>query len=159
MISTMESRGPGGCEETIGRRFHLRTKAGVRSCNAMAKAVIRLISEDVRDEDFLYDMRLAVYEACTNVTRHAYPEDDPGEMLITVTIQPRQYVSVEVVDWGAGFACWPVRVTVPRPSASGGRGLLLMSKLTDAFEVRRVGGRNVVFCKKNISEELWKSCA
>jgi anti-sigma regulatory factor (Ser/Thr protein kinase) len=74
----------------------------------------------------LNDMKVAVNEACTNVVVHAYP-DETGTLEVGVRPQPEE-VAVIVRDSGVGVQ--------PRTDPSGGVGFLLISSLSDRFEIR-----------------------
>jgi anti-sigma regulatory factor (Ser/Thr protein kinase) len=76
-------------------------------------------------------MRLAVTEACTNVVRHAYA-DEQGP--IDVVIRPEgDTLLVTVADRGRGLG--------PSADTAGpGLGLPLIAALTDSLEVQRTGG-------------------
>ena len=77
--------------------------------------------------DLVEDMRLAVTEACTNVVRHAYDEDEPGP--IDVVIRPNgDRLDLIVSDYGRGIG--------PSPDLAGpGLGLPLIAALADAVEL------------------------
>ncbi len=79
--------------------------------------------------DVVADMRLAVTEACTNVVRHAYDEDEPGA--IDVVIRPNgDRLDLIVCDSGRGIG--------PSPDLAGpGLGLPLIAALADAVELER----------------------
>jgi serine/threonine-protein kinase RsbW len=68
------------------------------------------------------DVRLAVSEACANAVIHAYPDEEPGEILITAGISSDVLV-VTVRDYGVGL---PAR----RPPS--GIGVTLIHALADA---------------------------
>jgi anti-sigma regulatory factor (Ser/Thr protein kinase) len=70
------------------------------------------------------DVRLAVSEACANAVMHAYPEDEPGEILISAGISADTLV-VTVRDYGCGL---PAR----RPPT--GIGVTLIHALADAVD-------------------------
>jgi anti-sigma regulatory factor (Ser/Thr protein kinase) len=70
------------------------------------------------------DVRLAVSEACANAVKHAYPDKEPGEILITAGISPEALV-VTVRDYGRGFPAG-------RPPA--GLGVTLIHALADAVD-------------------------
>jgi serine/threonine-protein kinase RsbW len=66
------------------------------------------------DEQLLYDLRLAVTEACTNVVVHAYPDGEEGPLEVFATLLDDE-LSVVVRDEGPGI--------VPRRPGSPGLGL------------------------------------
>jgi serine/threonine-protein kinase RsbW len=81
------------------------------------------------------ELELAVEEACTNVIRYAFPETDDGEM--TLVFSPcDDGLEVTIRDRGTPFdPRQGERIAEQkrlRDPASGGRGLLLISELTDA---------------------------
>jgi anti-sigma regulatory factor (Ser/Thr protein kinase) len=78
--------------------------------------------------DVTEDMRLAVTEACTNVVRHAYDDDQPGP--IEVVVRPDgDHIDVTVSDRGRGMG--------PSPDVEGpGLGLALIAALADSMELQ-----------------------
>ena len=77
--------------------------------------------------DLVEDMRLAVTEACTNVVRHAYDDDNPGP--IDVVIRPNgDRLDLIVCDYGRGPG-------TSRDLAGPGLGLPLIAALADAVEL------------------------
>ena len=74
------------------------------------------------------DMRLAVTEACTNVVRHAYNDDD-GK--IDVVVRPKgEALEVIVADTGRGIG--------PSPDTEGpGLGLPLIAALADSLHIEQ----------------------
>jgi serine/threonine-protein kinase RsbW len=86
--------------------------------------------------DMVEDMRLAVTEACTNVVRHAYDDDEVGS--IEVVMQPSaDRLHVIVSDRGRGMG--------PSPDVDGpGLGLPLIAALADSLELLEapMGGGN-----------------
>jgi serine/threonine-protein kinase RsbW len=77
--------------------------------------------------DLVEDMRLAITEACTNVVRHAYIDDDAGT--IEVVIHPTgDRLEMIVSDHGAGMG--------PSPDVAGpGLGLPMIAALADTLEI------------------------
>jgi len=81
---------------------------------------------DVSDHA-LADVKLAVTEACTNVVVHAYPDDDPGPMVVRAHVEP-EALTIVVSDQGRGI--------LPRPDSPGlGLGLPLIATLASSLEL------------------------
>jgi anti-sigma regulatory factor (Ser/Thr protein kinase) len=85
------------------------------------------------DISILNDMKVAVNEACTNVVVHAYPGGE-GTLEVGVRPQPEE-VTVIVRDSGVGVQ--------PRSDPSTGVGFLLISSLSDRFEIRGGGDAGI----------------
>ena len=88
------------------------------------------------EESTLNDALLAVTEACSNVVRHAYPDDD-GKMTLSGSVADH-HVSLIVGDGGRGFT--------PRIDSPGlGIGIPLISALAASVEIRAsaAGGTEV----------------
>lgn len=84
-------------------------------------------------EEALFELQLAVDEACTNIVQHAY-KGRGG--IIKVTVEPGDGgVRVIVRDWGKPFEFQRVPVpdvTVPlEQRKTGGLGLFLMQQMMD----------------------------
>jgi serine phosphatase RsbU (regulator of sigma subunit)/anti-sigma regulatory factor (Ser/Thr protein kinase) len=92
------------------------------------------------DEADAEDLRLAASELSTNAVRFA--SGAPGALSIYAWAEGDAVV-VEVSDDGTGFEWRPVD-DVPDPDADEGRGLFLVSTLTDTVDVERREGRTVV---------------
>jgi anti-sigma regulatory factor (Ser/Thr protein kinase) len=122
----------------------------------MSKAAVCLLAESITDREILYNIDLIMSEAWANVVRHAYQDREPGLFEITVTMHPGQDVEVDMADWGCGFATWPVDIKNATPEAEGGRGLYIMSQLSDEFTVKRTGKKNILHVKILVREDLWK---
>jgi serine/threonine-protein kinase RsbW len=98
-------------------------------------AVVRRALEAIAEElslprRLIEDMRLAVTEACTNVVRHAYTEEEAGDAsAMRVALLPHAHgMQVIVEDRGRGLG--------PSPDARGpGLGLPLIAALTSGLEV------------------------
>ncbi len=82
---------------------------------------------------------LAVSEACSNVTFHAYHDRaSPGAMEVLAN-EVDGHLKVQVIDHGVGL--------VPRLARPGmGLGLPLMSQLSDKFEVSTSEGAGTEIC-------------
>ena len=105
----------------------------------------------------IYDLQLAVDEACANVIEHAY-DGCGGD--IEITIEPtREGIQVAIHDWGGSFD--PDTVPVPDVTAPlenrqlGGLGLFLMRQIMDEvrFEFDTTRGNTLTMVKRLRKEE------
>jgi serine/threonine-protein kinase RsbW len=89
------------------------------------------------DPDCVYDVELAVTEACTNVLKHA--PSALAEYEVELTIDPRQ-ASIRIKDTGRGFDHESLADTRQLPNLNldlteeSGRGIVLMRALVDELE-------------------------
>jgi serine/threonine-protein kinase RsbW len=88
------------------------------------------------DDELIYNLQLAVDEACSNVVNHAYGGSGG---LIKITIEPvGESLQVIIRDWGEAFDPSAVRVpdlAAPLEQRSlGGLGLFLMRGIMDRVE-------------------------
>ena len=81
----------------------------------------------------LEDLRLALSEAVSNAVIHAFRDDRPGTVTVTVTVTRDELVEAVVRDDGAGMSS--------RADSPGlGLGLALISSVADAVEHRSPAG-------------------
>jgi anti-sigma regulatory factor (Ser/Thr protein kinase) len=115
----------------------------IKAVLANLPAVLECISEWAREAGLgdraIYEIQLAVDEACANIIHHAYAGMDPGEMEITCC-QNEQVLTIRLRDWGQAFD--PGSIEEPDVDASleerslGGLGLFLMKQVMDSVEFR-----------------------
>jgi len=82
------------------------------------------------DEAGIADLKTVVTEACMNVVVHAYPEDEPGPLLVEAEPELGG-LTVTVRDYGRGIQ--------PRPGAERSSlriGLTLIAALSSSFEIK-----------------------
>ena len=85
----------------------------------------------------VYAWGLAVYEAATNIVRHAY--DGDSEALITMTIEPAaDRVIIRLTDRGRRNPHWPPP-DEPTHSGEGGYGLHIIRQVMDEVRYDRDG--------------------
>jgi serine/threonine-protein kinase RsbW len=106
-----------------------------------ALAGVRPVSDEA-----LYDLKLALTEACTNSVRHAYQNGREGNVEIVYELQPDRLV-IEVGDEGAGFE--PVEGNGHDELEEGGLGIEIIRALADEVEIgpRAEGGSRLRFVK------------
>src|SRR5919199_316350 len=111
-----------------------------------AIAGVRPVSDET-----LYDLKLALTEACTNSVRHAYENGREGHVEILYELEPDR-LAVEVTDDGSGIELQDI----PDPDdaaahelTEGGLGIALIRALADEVEIgeRASGGSRLRFVK------------
>jgi serine/threonine-protein kinase RsbW len=124
---------------------------------------IRLITGFVRDalrrlpltDDVLFDIDLAVEEACANIVQHAYGPDRAGEMEVRVEAAEAA-IRIMLTDWGQRFDADVAHLAQDVPAevrAKGGMGVLLVHEMMDGVTRTPAmwpGGPNVLTLVKHI---------
>jgi serine/threonine-protein kinase RsbW len=112
----------------------LKVEAALENVPLAIECVARAAREAGVDEKTLYQVQLAVDEACANVALHAYKGLELGDMQVTCYLDA-ETLSISVRDWGKGF----VPEDVPRPKIDapleertlGGLGLFMIQQVMD----------------------------
>ena len=150
-----------GLRPSSDRESRLTTEDGLRVAATIEN--IRLVSGFVRDavrrlpltDDVLFDIDLAVEEACANVVQHAYGPDRAGEMEVRVEATEAA-IRIMLTDWGQPFdadAAYLVRDVPGEVRAKGGMGVLLIHEMMDTVTrtpASAPGGPNVLTLVKHI---------
>lgn len=103
-------------------------------------------------EDQVFEVQMAVDEACANAMEHAYKGRQDGEIRVCCYVEKDDFV-VCVTDYGKPFD--PSSISAPDLSASleerdvGGLGLFFMRALMDGVEFRSgpIRGNEVIMRK------------
>lgn len=97
----------------------------------VARHVVRNAMEQVGvDETSVYDIELALSEACTNVLLHSGPGD---QYVVRLDLEDRLGV-IRVIDVGHGFDSARLQASDALPEDERGRGLGLMQALVDKVD-------------------------
>jgi anti-sigma regulatory factor (Ser/Thr protein kinase) len=98
----------------------------------VARHIVRNAMEQVGvEETCVYDVELALSEACTNVLLHSGPGD---QYLVRLDLEDRVGV-IRVIDVGRGFDSVRLQAEDPLVDAERGRGLGLMQALVDRVDL------------------------
>ena len=87
------------------------------------------------DESAVFQTRLAVDEACTNIIEHAYPNSEGGEIEVVIQARPGE-IQIHLTDFGEPYDPGQVRSQPPtglplEEALPGGLGLYLMRRVMD----------------------------
>src|SRR5581483_4485676 len=116
-----------GLMEEVGE-FKLSLPARSEHLGAVRRALSDFAASLGLERETIADLRLAVNEACSNVVRHAYGDDD-GAMRIEA--RPiGGYLVVVVCDEGRGLS-------QASEDPGSGLGLRVASAVSNSFEVRQ----------------------
>ena len=119
--------------------LELRFEGGERAPRLARHAVRERLGAEL-DEDTAYDIHVVVSELVANAVRHGGAHG-PDAVTVSLTLAPDR-VRVEVEDPGPGFE--PPERPEPRPSG-GGRGLVLLERMTSRWGVDHEGASRVWF--------------
>lgn len=112
----------------------LRMKAVLENVPRAIECVTEWAQKAGFDERALYEIQLAVDEACANVVDHAYQGADRGDIEVCCHLDD-QILTIQVRDWGRGFDLSSVAdpdLDAPLEQRSlGGLGLFLVRQVMD----------------------------
>ncbi len=135
------------CEQPMD--FVLEIKADLRFQAAVDEFFSTVLKACYNDAALASAMQLVISEAFTNVSRHAYPQDQGGPLRIELRCEPEQ-LEFRLIDHGSPFD--PEQV--PEPDAEslqvGGYGVHIIKSMVDAFAYSSDKGRNVLLLQKKI---------
>jgi anti-sigma regulatory factor (Ser/Thr protein kinase) len=100
----------------------------------------------------LYDLQLAVDEACTNIATHGYAGLDPGSIILDLELASDEII-ITLTDFGHAFEpsdAPPPDVDAPLDERKvGGLGLFLIKQSVDQMDYRVTeDGNKMVLTKK-----------
>lgn len=124
---------------TAERSTSMRMKAVLENVPRAIECVTEWALKAGFDERELYEIQLAVDEACANVVDHAYQGADPGDIEVSCCLDD-QILTVQVRDWGTGFDLTSVAdpdLAAPLEERTlGGLGLFLVRQVMDDVQFR-----------------------
>lgn len=105
----------------------------------------------------LYDVQLAVDEACTNIITHGYQDLNPGSIILDLEIDPDK-LTVSLTDFGHSFE--PSSAPIPDIHAPleerelGGYGLFLIQQSMDEMDYQVTEDGNKMILTKYLTKKL-----
>lgn len=110
-------------------------EAGAENIPLLRNVVAHAARNAGVSEERLYDVKLCLTEAATNVVEHAYSEGERGAVRVDVRVIEGE-LEIEVTDDGRGM-------DPDRQVEGGGYGLGIIYQLTDRSAVRTAPGSGV----------------
>jgi serine/threonine-protein kinase RsbW len=108
-------------------------------------------------EEVLYDVQLAVDEACTNIITHGYAGLDPGSIILDLEVHPR-HLTVTITDFGHSFE--PDSTPIPDVDAPieerelGGFGLFFIQQSMDEMDYQVTEDGNKMILTRYLSNAV-----
>jgi serine/threonine-protein kinase RsbW len=142
----------------VGKRYQITRAAELESLAAFRDFINAACREHPQfDEQFIYDLKLSVDEACTNVITHGYAGMDPGSIILTLELD-EQRARITITDFGHPFE--PYEPEAPDLEAglegerleyklNGGFGLFLIYQTMDRVDYETTEDGN---CLKLVKE-------
>ncbi len=115
--------------------IHLNLPASYDFLHLLHPSIAALLSVFpgfTRKDGRLYNIHLAVHEACANIIEHAYAGQAAGRIALAITLHKGQHrLMVELRDTGRSFNIEQVPEPDLESLQEGGYGLFLMRSLMD----------------------------
>ncbi len=134
------------------KKYRMVTPSESQNLELVRDFVGKLAQRAGFNDDHVNKIQVAVDEACTNVVRHAYPNQPPGPMDVEVTCNSEKF-QIVISDKGKGFE--PEAIQKPDMARylnqfkRGGLGIHLIQTLMDkvTFRIRPYKKNSVVMVK------------
>ena len=124
-------------------------KADLAQLERIGAFIATVMREFGLDEQKIFNLQLAVDEACSNIMKYGYSAATAEEKKIRISCSRREgAIAVEIRDRGKPFD--PTTAAPPDLEAGleereiGGLGIYFMNKLTDEISYAYKGGQNVL---------------
>ncbi len=85
---------------------------------------------ELKKKEFFNSIKLVIYEAVSNVIKHAYSEKKQDKVKIKLELGEKK-LTLEVIDFGQGFNLLDIPEPNPNDPKEGGRGLFLIKKIAN----------------------------
>ncbi len=116
----------------MNNRFNLAVASRTDNLGTIREFITDIAKRFGFNEDAIGDIELAVDEACANVIKHAYANDDKKTIDIEVETNGRK-LTITIRDQGPGFN--PDKIESPQQRlekhARGGLGIALIKRVMD----------------------------
>ena len=135
----------------MSQRYQMTRAAELESLSVFREFISDCCNRHNVPDETVFELKLAVDEACTNVIEHGYQGMDPGSIILSFRVEPDR-VLVQITDFGHVFE--PASVPQPDLEAAledrplGGMGLYLIYKTMDNIDYQSSeDGNTLTFTK------------
>ncbi len=135
----------------MSQRFQMTRAAELESLEVFRDFISDCCAKHNIESDVVFELKLAVDEACTNIIQHGYKGMDPGSIILSFRIEPGR-ILVQITDFGHAFE----PASAPRPNVDapaeerelGGLGLYLIYQTMDNIDYQSSeDGNTLTFTK------------
>jgi serine/threonine-protein kinase RsbW len=135
----------------MSQRYQMTRAAELESLSVFRQFISDCCTSSNVPKEAVFDLKLAVDEACTNIIEHGYKGMDPGSIILSLRIEPDR-VLVRITDFGHIFE--PADAPKPDVEAAledrelGGLGLFLIYQTMDNIDYQTSeDGNTLTFTK------------
>jgi len=133
------------------RRFQITRAAELESLQVFRDFITDSCARFKIPDGIVFELKLAVDEACTNIIQHGYQGMDPGSIILSIRIDADR-ILVQITDFGRIFE--PAEAPKPDVEAAledrelGGLGLFLIYQTMDNIDYQSSDdGNSLTFTK------------
>ena len=131
----------------------MKFNGNLESLREISAFVKRMAHKARLSDEEIYQVELAVDEACTNIIEHAYSRQEDGIIYCTCSVE-NDGLKIVLIDYGRPFN--PESIPEPDPSvplnkiSARGAGLYLMRRMMDSvrFEFHPESGNMLTMIKR-----------
>jgi len=141
----------------MSQRYQMTRAAELESLSVFREFISDCCSRHEVPKETVFDLKLAVDEACTNIIMHGYKGMDPGSIILSFRIEPDR-ILVSITDFGHVFE--PADAPKPDVEAAledrplGGMGLFLIYQTMDNIDYQSSEDGNTLTFTKYIKGEI-----
>ena len=129
-----------------------RAKSRVQDCRMLARTVASFLQQISSVQEIQYELELLITEACYNVVIHGYGGDENGDIEARLSITDEHRVLIDIVDWGRPFTGPGEECSEPEPDMESGRGIFIISQVSDCFSYEHAHGKNCLHIEKGLGK-------
>ena len=141
----------------MSQRYQMTRAAELESLSVFRQFISDCCSRHNVPNETVFELKLAVDEACTNIITHGYKGMDPGSIILSFRIEPGR-ILVQITDFGHAFE--PEAGPKPDVEAAledqelGGLGLYLIYQTMDNIDYQSSEDGNTLTFTKYLKKDL-----
>lgn len=131
----------------MSQRFQITRAAELESLQVFRDFIVECCARHNIPGEIVFELKLAVDEACTNIIQHGYKNMDPGSIILVFRIEADR-ILVQITDFGHAFE--PASAPAPDLNAAlenrqlGGMGLFLIYQTMDNIDYQALEDGNML---------------